>query len=74
MREFVEYADTEGEIWVPYVTELFKSKGDNTIPEMPNLVPSESTVARDGDVEVTLGKLRNRKTPGENHLPNRFLK
>lgn len=73
VNELVGTNQIEESTWIEYLTELFR--GDSTQENGPqNITINESTTITAEEVKETLKKIKNRKSPGQDGIPNELLK
>lgn len=74
MRELIEINHIDEKTWVEYLRELFKSKHTHQNSLQNYITVNDNVTITFEKVEKTLSQLKNRKSPGQDKIPNELLK
>ena len=69
VNELVETNQIPKEEWINYLSELYKEEVLNT----PEIITNENIEIKQQDKQTALQKLKNRKSPGQDGIPNELL-
>lgn len=74
INELVETNHIAKETWINYLSELFKSEEIEVEINTPEIVTNDNVQIETSDINIALRKMKNRKSPGQDDIPNELLK
>ena len=74
INELVETNHIARESWIDYLSELYKSEEIEVELNTPEIMTNDNVQIEAADIITSLRKLKNRKSPGQDDIPNELLK
>ena len=74
VNELVETNHITNEKWIDYLSELFRADNTETELSTPEIVINEDIQIGTTDINAALQKLKNKKSAGQDGIPNELLK
>lgn len=76
INELTESKHITKETWVRYLRNLYSKEGeeDTTVRSIPEIRTNNEIQIEPTDVQRALRQLKNRKSPGQDSIPNELLK